>query len=118
MLQLKLLFTGTALALASVCTAQPASAAPPSRFAGSAGLTGPANISADARFKLDAAAFPPGTDFSEAKKTTANTAAMASTPKALQQLGGRFGLTAALSNQGVPAVACTGVDDIFKNGFE
>lgn len=118
MLQLKLLFTSTALALASACTAQPASAAPPSRFAGSASLTGPASISADTRFKLDATAFPPGTDFSETKKTTVNSAAMASTPKALQQLGGRFGLTAALNNPNAPAVACTGVDDVFKNGFE
>jgi hypothetical protein len=119
------------LLLTAACLAAGAlQAQSPSRFSGGATLAGPAGISTHARFKLDATAFPPGTDFSEAKnfavdsfakanKLQPSISAPATAPKALEQLGGRFGLTAALNNPNAPTVACTtGADPIFKNGFE
>ncbi len=91
----------------------------PNRFSGGATLAGPAGVSADSRFALDAAAFPTGTDFSEPKKSPSNAPTPPTAPKALEQLGGRFGLTAALNNPSAPTVACTtGADPIFQNGFE
>jgi hypothetical protein len=112
-MQRLLLLTAIGLTAAGALQAQT-----PNRFSGGATLTGPAGVSADSRFELAAAAFPPGTNFFEAKKSQFNSPQSHSAPKALEQLGGRFGLTAALSNQGVPVVACNGGDDIFKNGFE
>jgi hypothetical protein len=120
MLGIKLLVTATALAWASACAAQsPTNSPPNNRFAGGANVAGPADVSADARFELDATAFPPGTDFSDVKKLQPSASTPPTAPKALEQLGGRFGLTAALNNPNAPAVACTAVvNNIFKNGFE
>jgi hypothetical protein len=110
----RLLFLTASCLAASALQAQT-----PSRFSGGATLSGPASISANARFELNAAAFPPGTQSSEEKKSLANATPIYSAPKALEQQGGRFGLTAALNNPNAPRVACTsGGDDIFKNGFE
>jgi hypothetical protein len=107
------------LLTASCLAASALQAQTPSRFSGGATLAGPASISADARFELDAAAFPPGTQSSEEKKSPTNAAPVYSAPKASEQQGGRFGLTAALDNPNAPRVACTtGGNDIFKNGFE
>lgn len=100
-------------------------AAPPGfsaeRFSGQGSLApGKTQTSTDQRFVLDAEAFSPGTDFSE-KKPDRPSHLASTAPKALEQLGGRFGLTAQLSNPAAPNVACTGgpvLDPIFRNGFE
>lgn len=91
------------------------------RFSGAGELSpSKTQTSANQRFVLDAAAFPPGADFSENKpEQPSHTPSTA--PKALEQLGGRFGLTAQLANPAVPNEACTGgpiIDPIFRNGFE
>jgi hypothetical protein len=105
--------------LALFALAAPGSAA--ERFSGQGGLApNQSQTSADQRFVLDAAAFPPGTDFTE-KKPNRPSHLASSAPKALEQRGGRFGLTAQLSNPVSPNVACTGgpvLDPIFSNGFE
>jgi hypothetical protein len=115
----KTLLAATVLAFASLCAAQSPTNSPPThRFEGGAQLSGPAGVSADSRFELDAAAFPSSTDFSDSKPTSA-ALATPSVPKALEQLGGRFGLTASLTDPRALAIACTSfVEDIFKNGFE
>ena len=91
------------------------------RFKGQGGIApSEAQASADRRFVLNATAFPPGTDFS-GKKPDQPSHQQSTAPKALDQLGGRFGLTAQLSNPAVARAACTGgpvVDPIFRNGFE
>ncbi len=91
------------------------------RFGGQGSLApGKSQTSADQRFVLDAEAFPPGTDFSE-KKPNRPSHVASTAPKALEQQGGRFGLTAQLSNPAAPNAACTGgpvIDPIFRNGFE
>ncbi len=91
------------------------------RFSGQGGLApSQSQTSADQRFMLNAAAFPPGTDFTE-KKPEPPSQQLSTAPIALEQLGGRFGLTAQLNNPAAPNAACTGgpvVDPIFRNGFE
>ncbi len=121
-----LFFAAPLLSIASLCAAQspiPSTTAQNSRFAGSATVVGPAGVSADGRFRSDAAFLPPGTKaWSDEKTAPAKTFAPPPLPIAYAQTGGRFGLNAELLNPDrskAITVACTaGPENIFANGFE
>jgi hypothetical protein len=118
--RLKLLFGAIAMAFASLCVAEPSSNAA-ARFVGSAQLSAPAGISADGRFRLDAALMQPSTLILDPFKPKEESNPVP-TPKVDAPTSARFGLDAHLfstaRSKGFPVACDTDATSIFKNGFE